>query len=439
MEDAERSEHLQAGVAENVKDETQAGGQLVAPAEVVGDDLANFGIIGEQRYLFRFGAQAGVHGKTVADRPGILQVEGHAVGRGILDLHAERSAHFIVAVLAQVVHRHRGTRDLIGELAADAQQDHGYGGGLVDVVDQLDVLEAGFPGVLAGQAHEEVGVDVGAVAFVLNAGHFVESAPIVVCPILRLGRRCRPTQPLVSGVIKMIDKSAGRFENGLGVFEEMAAAGRHQQVVADGIVEVARCRPGRQVAAVSGPFGVDIGRAVTFGQRAAPFVVVVDEAGAHAQIFGRLRGQLDLEVDGGVFLVVNGWGRPLSIPEDVAVGIDLDRQERAEEPEFVLDDIAAKVQTAFKTGEAFLAVHIFVVDVLGDCRFVRVEAQHVTRFAAEGAAAIVTHYVAVEFVAARAGDDVDDAAQRTAELGLVARGLDLDFVDEVEGHLHALP
>ena len=40
-------------------------------------------------------------------------------------------------------------------------------------------------------------------------------------------------------------------------------------------------------------------------------------------------------------------------------------------------------------------------------------------------------------VAALPRDDVDDPAQRAAELGLVAAGLDLDFVDEFEGHVLA--
>ena len=39
----------------------------------------------------------------------------------------------------------------------------------------------------------------------------------------------------------------------------------------------------------------------------------------------------------------------------------------------------------------------------------------------------------MERVPALAGDDVDDAAERTAEFGLVAPGLDLDLVDELEG------
>ena len=44
---------------------------------------------------------------------------------------------------------------------------------------------------------------------------------------------------------------------------------------------------------------------------------------------------------------------------------------------------------------------------------------------------VVDEAVSVKFVAARLGDDVDDAAERPAVLRLVAAGLDFDFLDEL--------
>ena len=51
---------------------------------------------------------------------------------------------------------------------------------------------------------------------------------------------------------------------------------------------------------------------------------------------------------------------------------------------------------------------------------------------------VVAEDVAVELVAARLRDHVDDAAGRAAVLGLVAAGLDVDLLDELEVELLAL-
>ena len=51
---------------------------------------------------------------------------------------------------------------------------------------------------------------------------------------------------------------------------------------------------------------------------------------------------------------------------------------------------------------------------------------------------VVDEGLAMVLVAARLGDDVDDAARRAAELGLVAAGLDLELLDELVVELLAL-
>src|SRR5204863_573028 len=60
-----------------------------------------------------------------------------------------------------------------------------------------------------------------------------------------------------------------------------------------------------------------------------------------------------------------------------------------------------------------------------------VSTRRVERLGAERGRAQVAEHVAVELVAPRLRDDVDDPAGRASELGLVAAGLDLDLLDEL--------
>ncbi len=95
----------------------------------------------------------------------------------------------------------------------------------------------------------------------------------------------------------------------------------------------------------------------------------------------------------------------------------------AEEPEAVLDQVAAEVDPEVLAGEA------------GGGAVVR---HHRLGVALQGIVVVVAEEVAVEFVAARLGDHVHDAARRVPELGLVAAGLDVHRLDELEVELLAL-
>ncbi len=88
-----------------------------------------------------------------------------------------------------------------------------------------------------------------------------------------------------------------------------------------------------------------------------------------------------------------------------------------EVPELVLDQLAAQ-------GEADVVLLVDRLDVAAGLRHQGLGPGRV--------AGVVDEQVAAQRVAARLGDHVDHAAEGAAVLGLVAAGLDLDLVDEVE-------
>ena len=93
---------------------------------------------------------------------------------------------------------------------------------------------------------------------------------------------------------------------------------------------------------------------------------------------------------------------------------------RAEEPETVLHEKSAEVGSVVEP----LAVgnaHLDRARVSGRELLLGRRARRV----------VVDEAVAVELVAAGLRDDVDDAAERAAVLGLVAAGLDLDLLHEL--------
>ena len=95
----------------------------------------------------------------------------------------------------------------------------------------------------------------------------------------------------------------------------------------------------------------------------------------------------------------------------------------AEEPQFVLDHEAAEVDT---------------VVLLGESRRRAAGGADVLRVGLQRVGLVIREPVAAELVAAGLGDDVDDPAGGAAELGLVAAGLDLHFLDELEVEVLAL-
>ena len=103
----------------------------------------------------------------------------------------------------------------------------------------------------------------------------------------------------------------------------------------------------------------------------------------------------------------------------------LDVVVRAEEPEAIFQKVAADVGAVVGSREADRnALGRNLVEVL----VLRLEAVVVP----------VAEHVAVELVASGLGDDVEDAALGAGVLGLVASGLDLHFLDELEVHDLAL-
>ena len=144
---------------------------------------------------------------------------------------------------------------------------------------------------------------------------------------------------------------------------------------------------------------------------------------------GQLAGVLVLEVADRVLL-----------PERILVGqielgvdlVDLDAVIRAEEPDLVLQDEPAEVGAellADVLGEG--AVQELRVAGLGEVRGRVVDDLAVLEVRAHARVVVVAEHAAVELVAARLRDDVDDAARVAAVLGLVAARLHFDFLDEL--------
>ena len=104
-----------------------------------------------------------------------------------------------------------------------------------------------------------------------------------------------------------------------------------------------------------------------------------------------------------------------------------------EEPEAVLDDVAAQVEAALDSVPFILSVHILVVHVFGDGVVVGADPEGIPLLALHPAGAVVSDQFAVEGVSAGTGDNADDTTHGPAVLGLVTGGLNLDLFDHLEG------
>ncbi len=297
---------------------------------------------------------------------------------------------------------------------------------------EFDPLEAGLEGVRPGEVGEIRGVEVGRgpVADVLVRDVAVRDLGIIhpEAGLDQVGRDFG-----IGGVrLAEIPQGLGRPELLVVVVgEEEPAPGADQQVVADGVVGRGAGAPVRIIVADLGVGRVGVAGPVVGRERAAVLPKVVDEAARDAEVGERLGGQLGRVVNLGVLAVELGL-RPVGDEGHRPGPAALDGHERPEEPQPVLEDVAAQAGTGLPDVLLLPAVQVVIVDVLGDVVVQGVDAQDVGPLPGQGAAAVVAEDVAVESVAAGAGDDVDHPAHRAAELSLVAAGLDLDLVEEVE-------
>ncbi len=225
---------------------------------------------------------------------------------------------------------------------------------------------------------------------------------------------------------------------------EVAAADAEQGVVAEGQVGVGRDRIVRvgvaEVVVVArgvGGGGVGLVGRVDHGIAAALVLEQVhDEAGPGPQVLEGLGGHLEGGVPARLGPVVGVGPRDL-LDGHVHDPVPLEdaRREGPEEPQAVLDDVAAEQEPGLVGVLGVLADVLVVGVVAGQGVVGEVERQPVAALPFQARARIVADDLAVEGVAAGAGDDVDDAADRAAVLGVIAGGLELDLLGEIEDHV----
>ena len=225
---------------------------------------------------------------------------------------------------------------------------------------------------------------------------------------------------------------------------EVSAADAEQGVVAEGQVGIGGDRVVRigvaEVVVVArrvGGGGVGLVGRVGHGIAAALVLEEVhDEAGPGPEVLQGLGGQLEGGVPAFLGPIV-GIDTRIALDGHVHDPVPLEdpRSEGPEEPETVLDDVAAEEEADFVGVLRVLADVLVVRVVAGQIVVAQVERQLVAALALEGRARIVADELAVEGVAARAGDDVDDAADRAAVFGVIAGGLELDLLGEIEDHV----
>ena len=359
---------------------------------------------------------------------------------------------------------------IIISLGAEVQGDQRVLGGLVDVLAQADELHAELPGVLARQVHVIGQVQVGADP-VIFAGSRLRRGTGPVGPsggVLQVGR---------DGIVQRVagdDVSAAEGPAGarhelllvVDILVEIPAAQADQEVVRRRVVDVGVARPvgivepgvlARQDGVrPAGDPGVVLGAdAVGRRDRAPVLAEVVDIGQGHAQALERLRRQLGLAVPVPLLVVelvqgtaaahlvdVRGLGHGgidgrVAREKAIRIGAGINGVEGGEEPQAILEDEAAQVEYAFipVVGARTLAgrrrptsIIIITIEVLGYIRIIiGIKAEGAARFALHPGlvVVVVAEQVAVELVAARTADDVDDAAHRAAEFGAVAGRGDL--------------
>ncbi len=149
--------------------------------------------------------------------------------------------------------------------------------------------------------------------------------------------------------------------------------------------------------------------------RAGVVARVLKEGGDRRLVLGEMKGELGgRQVVGAPGADDPAEGRILGVV-DAVVG--------AEEPDAVLDQEAAEIGAVILLGET------------GDGAVAR---RHRLRLGLQRVVVVVAEGVAVERIAARLGDHVDDGAGRAAELRRIAAALDVDRLDELEVELLAL-
>ncbi len=219
-----------------------------------------------------------------------------------------------------------------------------------------------------------------------------------------------------------------------------AAAVAQQQVVADGIV--------------GGQRGALVGVIVAFQAPRVGRGAVAEDAGNGPPVLREAvdvaRGQPQAaegsgrDANGPAPAVglgrerVEGTDPPVEVPQ--GRGLVVAGVERPEEPQLVLDDVAAEADDPFVPAVAVavlaaVEIEVVVVDVLvpvaGTVGVAPQEGPGVALHV-RPVVLVEAHDVAVELVAARPRDDVDDAAHRAAVFGVVAGGRDLDLLEQLE-------
>ncbi len=450
LEDAVAAEDLEAGVAEDVVGETQPRRELVGEGEF---DRRRVGIRRVGRVagqVFRFGPEADIEGQPAADRPAVLEVEGPAVHIDVVVLAVGtggvEAADGVIAVGAAPVVGAVGDAVLV-----PAEIDDGLLGAVVHVLVTAHELDTGLDGVLAPgvEVVGEVGVEAEPAGQPLvQATDLGPGEALPACGVLEIGRYLGEHGVRDIGVgtrlfqaERIIRRRGGRGDRVVLVGEEIAAAHAEQTAVAQGQVGISagrevgiRVAEGVVIRRLVGAHGVRLVARV--GHGIAPAVIleqVHDDAGPGPQLPGRLGRELNGAVPALFDAVVGVDARSAPVGHvHGPVPVEVAGREGGEEPELVLLDVAAEHEAALE-GILLVLADIDVVRVIAGLGIVgHIEVQPVAALALEGRARVVPDDLAVEGVAAGAGDDVDDAADRPAVLGVVAGGLDLDLFGEIE-------
>ena len=443
VEPPQRSEELQAGIAVDVIDKPQARGHFLVEAELDGLQVLEIRVPGGvRRNEFGFRPDAEIERELAADRPGILDVESPAVAVGLVEV-AVRARHIVSARGVITVFAAAVVHAVGDEVAVPSEEQDRVFGRRVIILALAHPLSAELPGVLAAQVEEVGQVARNAVLLVdvLVDDHGVGAGIVHVAGGLLVGRG-----NVEQACVARPEISAGRFGQEL----EAGLVRGHDQLLVPVGLEVAPAegqhdgvperhvgdRRSREVGiaepvVVKGLRGIRIPPDVR--KIALVLVEVVDDRGAEAQLAENLGGQLGAEIIIGLI--------PLPRPDGLAVGqivgdravvVIEDRQERAEEPEPVLENVAAQASAALE-GPVFVLPVLVIVGVIGGFGVVQeVQLEGVAIVASQLGAAVIAQQFAVEGVSAGARNDAEHAAQRASELGLVAGCPHLDFVDELE-------
>ena len=456
--DAEAGEDLQAGIPEHVVDRAHPGSQHLAHVEL--DGLVRVvrvrGVVRHGRDVLALGPETEIYGQAVPDRPGILEISRPVVAAAVPDASVgggKGSPDVIVAVCSIIGARRVGA-DADGEAQArvgpsPVQPDPGMSGSVVDVFVKISIAKARLERMFAQPVHVEGGIHV--VADLLD--HVLLGLEIIP------GGRVAPDVEKIR--IGNVEGIVGVF--GIGIGEVVGGAVRRQQLlirlvlpvpaapvgdeqgVADGIIRGQRGGPVGIIHPFLVPFVVSV--IVADDIRDGPPILgeIVQEAGRKTKP-GQGSGR---ELDGPAVVVVlfpepgEGSVPQVEIPQRRRSIVG--RVDGAEEPQPVPDDAAAEAEDPFEpiviipvfpaVEIQVVVVHVFVEVIVERVlpEIVPCAPPHPRRVVL-----VEAHEVAVKLVAPGPGDDVDDATHRAAVLGIVARGRDLDLVQQLENDVLTL-